>query len=1118
MIRKRVNTDLFLRLSIVMKDGSPANFTGAENMRVVVWHSLYTNIRSNQDFSVAENVISLQFSSDENRNTGKYGVSVFWSKPDPESETGRRDYAVDFTEAFTIVPYSEQEDDGTIEYTGKVNQNPDGISTGGDVDLSDYYNKKEVDDKLKKKIDAVEGKGLSECDFTKEDKEKLSGLSNYDDTDLKKEIAEKASTASVYTKKEVDDKLLASLSLVTTEEQEVGILRYGGKDYTIYELTTELTGLPTAVGESVDVVLSDQPCGNDLYLKVEYLSVSSGKSFPVSAYEVKRVYIDDVGNTVATIACKETITNEPKALLTIRYVKGLLSFDTFELSIPLSELGITSTDELTVEIPSLKYDKKMAFSYAMDDGKAGVYNYFFEYCKEHNLCSTDGCGNNVLFSFGSAWTTFNYSNVDLHNNPAQTNGMLWSNMIKMFDFGGGCYNHGGGVYDDPNKPNKTEDMARQSLDDNALAIQSKLGVYPFCIVVPGGSLEYRQPFLNLIPTYDTLYDSSSSQFQPNVFDVSTIDLVSQFQHGRLNYDVYFTEGNLSGLKTLMQNAYNAYTNTIYYAFSHSPGRIDLEEDQLIATNTVQPLLDWIYQNYGKGGDDKIWVTSYDDIYEYLFSRKHSVVSKSVVGSNLVLKIKLATLPSFTKHDLSLVFKKNSGAFTVSTIVSPDSVTGLSFANRDDNTLMINVSTGKRRIDLAEKYTGIYELTLGDEAKEDALYMIGRLKNSLQQPYLDRINAEASAPVLNSIRINEGEASTIERNVVIHFDLAGAITHYRIGETQDLSSQPWLAGSLKSQNYTLSSGLGDKNVFAQIKNSVGESEIKSSKIILQEKPAITYTVTGKSNNNEYGTVTPATQEVSEGGSANLTATANDGYIIESWTGVTIGTGVGSNTGTGTIANVQSDASVTCNFKSSTPPTPSGMKIIIFPGIKREVVTLPNGDKATRTRGGFSTVSTEDEVVDTAGNVVASKALVQANLPEGVLNMATSDSSNPILSGNSGVYPDEYINSLHGVFDKGVYPQARGIYRLQNMPTGTYTVKVLYSTQKVLTSAQITGLSYECNGILVSPSSGFNPLNNNNQFVEAPNVVVGSDGLLDIYMGNTQPWVRSGWNAIEIEKIN
>lgn len=235
MIRKRVNTDLFLRLSIVMKDGSPANFTGAENMKVVVWHSLYTNIRSGQDFTVDANVISLQFSSEENKNTGKYGVSVFWSKPDPESETGRRDYAVDFTEAFTIVPYSEQEDDGTIEYTGKVNQNPDGISAGGDIDLSDYYNRKEVDDKLKKKIDAVDGKGLSTNDYTNEEKELLKSVTALTPDSIIDALAGKLSPGQVYSKEEIDTMIEeARISLNLTPEQLAGL------NVDLTPLTTEL--------------------------------------------------------------------------------------------------------------------------------------------------------------------------------------------------------------------------------------------------------------------------------------------------------------------------------------------------------------------------------------------------------------------------------------------------------------------------------------------------------------------------------------------------------------------------------------------------------------------------------------------------------------------------------------------------------------------------------------------------------------------------------------------------------------------------------------------------------------------------------------------------------------
>lgn len=45
-------------------------------------------------------------------------------------------------------------------------------------------------DALNGKVDKIEGKGLSEKDFTTAEKEKLEGLKNYDDTEIKKELAE----------------------------------------------------------------------------------------------------------------------------------------------------------------------------------------------------------------------------------------------------------------------------------------------------------------------------------------------------------------------------------------------------------------------------------------------------------------------------------------------------------------------------------------------------------------------------------------------------------------------------------------------------------------------------------------------------------------------------------------------------------------------------------------------------------------------------------------------------------------------------------------------------------------------------------------------------------------
>lgn len=52
-----------------------------------------------------------------------------------------------------------------------------------DVDLSNYYNKQEIDKKLdniaNEKVDKVDGKGLSTNDYTTSEKQKLEGLSNY---------------------------------------------------------------------------------------------------------------------------------------------------------------------------------------------------------------------------------------------------------------------------------------------------------------------------------------------------------------------------------------------------------------------------------------------------------------------------------------------------------------------------------------------------------------------------------------------------------------------------------------------------------------------------------------------------------------------------------------------------------------------------------------------------------------------------------------------------------------------------------------------------------------------------------------------------------------------------
>ena len=57
------------------------------------------------------------------------------------------------------------------------------------ADLSNYYNKSQIDDLLTNKIDKATGMGLSSNDYTTTEKNKLSSLSNYDDTAIKSQIS-----------------------------------------------------------------------------------------------------------------------------------------------------------------------------------------------------------------------------------------------------------------------------------------------------------------------------------------------------------------------------------------------------------------------------------------------------------------------------------------------------------------------------------------------------------------------------------------------------------------------------------------------------------------------------------------------------------------------------------------------------------------------------------------------------------------------------------------------------------------------------------------------------------------------------------------------------------------
>lgn len=106
MIKKRINTDLFLTIPI-LENNVEVNLSDVNNLHVY----LYNNCNSiDYSYKISNNNILLQYSKKDNTSLGVYGVTIKYSKTNTNSEVGSIDYAVDFPCLFQIVRYSTEEE------------------------------------------------------------------------------------------------------------------------------------------------------------------------------------------------------------------------------------------------------------------------------------------------------------------------------------------------------------------------------------------------------------------------------------------------------------------------------------------------------------------------------------------------------------------------------------------------------------------------------------------------------------------------------------------------------------------------------------------------------------------------------------------------------------------------------------------------------------------------------------------------------------------------------------------------------------------------------------------------------------------------------------------------
>ena len=969
-----------------------------------------------------------------------------------------------------------------------ANLNIPSKNTGDTLSASEFN---QVVSAVNGKIDSVNGKGLSTNDYTNTDKQSLSRLL----TRVDKLENSASGTGGI---------------LISDVESKVGSYKFGITEHDIYACTIELVDPPTVVNTEKEYMASDSPLGNNMYLTVKNIIVkdTDGKFYPGSI-EIKQIYVSEGFETKLSVLCKSAIPAGSILMLTLEYVK--LEGEIIEFSVALPS-GV-SADDVNLTIAPLKYDKHFAFTYTADDSVEGAYariwrrinqkwiddTEFFHlgntpttgYIPEYPLVYTDGCGNDRRFGFSIAlWPTWgNEYNPDGLIKDSSTNSIYitWNELDLIKDWGVSMLYHNVDerVYD----KNNADDIEKGFVADYNKVLE-KINRRMKIMGLPDGNAAYvtaadKSPLIDF-------YRSSLHHLE-FIYLKSTGSLFKKRTYGGTNSSVNDVK---------LEELASQHTSDNPYWVGITTHRVDLSRIEL---------LDTIYSLYGKGGDDSLWVASWDEVYEYIQMRLNSIVKKVVSDDTVTWKILVPFSKNYYFKDLSFLV---SGITSVDALTVSDKIFGYSYAAHGSG-MLVNVNFNELLLDCAEKYTSKFESTLSEDDKTDAYYFVNQLKDTLKAPFVARLSANETAPVLNSILINDGVTVTYDQLVSITLNMTGGLTHYKVGETADLSGASWIVGTSKTFSYQLSSGYASKTVYVQVKNSFGESEVKSSSILYSERPAVSYTVTGKANNTAYGTVTPAVQDVAEGGQASVNAQANDGYVIGGWSGADTSAGIGTNTGNATVNNVRSNKTITCNFQKEGGSGTAGKTIVSFAQLGNNIsYDTVNGETINYISIVQGTSYTTNILKDASGDEVGNYLKRKADYP-GEITVDRSAINTDVRQPNvddSGVYPAKYISRYNSGSNTGL----KVMLRFQAFAAGTYKVRILPSCDRDLPSDQFPSVFYSANNVETNIS--FSPLNNITQFVEIDNVTVGNDGLLDIYFWNTLGVnYVPGVNLIEIIKL-
>ena len=567
------------------------------------------------------------------------------------------------------------------------------------------------------------------------------------------------------------------------------------------------------------------------------LSVSGWVEWPgPRVSEVPYTLSDGAGLKTVYMQLRDDITESTVKVDTIQL--KVLTKAVGTITIPLPD-GVTDAGQVDISIAPLKYNKRFAFGYSIDDTSMQAYSVVqalfagkwiddANFCHlgadrttghapEHPLYYTDGLGTRRYFAVGNYLITLRskeqYGHHPLEGSAGASNPYLRFDELKAIqDFDGEwmIHNVDETVWDrtDPRS------IARGMIEVNDYMEANGVG-RSIMSSTPDGNENYPAAAL----VCDDIKAICRERGAGTNLDVLAIKDIEKMQTPRYFMDDTSVE-NLRGI--LARTTGNSVLGLSAHwgsLGSHRPrGAVGVDDGNW---NNVREVLEYIYAAYGAAGTDEVWFANDSEVYQYLYLKRYTSISKRIEGNDLVVTVEMPRLDNFKWFETTLLLDIEAGAAS-----SDDGVYGFTYG-MNNGKFMINVNMMDGLVERAERYTARFEASESGEDMDDALYFVQRLKSSLRVPYMARINALIAPPVLVSFAIEATETS--DPAISCAYSATGKVTRYMISESPDFTGAGWLDIVDSPIPYRLSNVEGDHTVYLKVGNAFGESSVMGDSI-------------------------------------------------------------------------------------------------------------------------------------------------------------------------------------------------------------------------------------------------------------------------------------------------